>query len=140
MLTTTTVIGMIYKPDGQPAAGAVVNVDLNRPDTDSATGIVVPAKLSFIAAADGRVEMPLWPNSRGITGSQYVVVAGAGNYFRATITVPEAEFANLKDIISLPPYPTKSASQVALEEAQAAIAETFTHVVGHPCRPSADRY
>jgi len=51
MLTTTTVIGMIYKPDGQPAAGAVVNVDLNRPDTDSATGIVVPAKLSFIAAA-----------------------------------------------------------------------------------------
>jgi hypothetical protein len=80
---------------------------------------------SFIADDQGRVVLSLWPNSLGAAGSQYHIIAGAGKYFRATITVPDTVEANLQDLISLPPYPAKDAAQTAIEAAQAYVSEAF---------------
>lgn len=72
-LKTVPVTGTLYNADGSAAAGASVAATLTTVDTDG--GIVVPGSVSTTADASGVFTLNLWPNARGVNGSQYLVRA-----------------------------------------------------------------
>lgn len=121
-LPSTSVKFRLFLADGQPAVGAKVTARLTRPDTDA--GGVVPGKVvGGTADSAGECVLALWPNARGVSGSQYsvAVMRGGMTEDRYLITVPESETMVLSETIkSAPPYPSVSAAQQALEAAQAA--------------------
>lgn len=129
MLTTTTVRCTIHYPDGSAAAGVGVRAHLTHDEVDG--GVVVPRLVEGTTDEDGIVDLDLWPNTRGVNGSQYSVVAvaaaGWSTLFQGLATVPESgSVVNLHSILTDPP-PTVDAAQQAVEDAQAArdLAQTY---------------
>lgn len=70
-LKTVPVTGILYNPDGSVAAGAAVVAQLTTVDTDG--GVIVPGTVSTTTDAGGVFTLNLWPNSRGVNGSQYLL-------------------------------------------------------------------
>ena len=73
-LTTTTIAGQVAVPDGAAINGAFIRFVLSKTDTDDAADIaLVPRVVSLPLASDGTVSASLWPNTRGLLGTYYVV-------------------------------------------------------------------
>ena len=124
-MITTSVKFTVLASAGAIAAGATVTARLTRPDVDA--GVVVPTPpVSGKTGANGQCTLALWPNSRGVNGSQYEIEVSDGPsvIHNFLITVPEQVGVVLAEtIINQVPYPTVDAAQAALTAAQAAAAE-----------------
>ncbi len=120
-LKTVTVTGTLRTPGGQPVAGAAVRADLTRQEIDD--GIVVPTAVETITAADGTFALELWPNARGVAGSQYRVhsIQAYVRLLDVLITVPDVDVPTaIEQVIDQAPYPAVSAAQAAQQAAQQA--------------------
>lgn len=119
------------RANGTPVAGARVRAVLTVGETDN--GVIVPSNIEGVTNGSGELTLNLWPNSRGINGSQYrVVVDLAGSlYFSGLISVPEvpdSAWPVLMDaLINQPPYPPMSVAQAAQAAAVAAAVEAEGH-------------
>lgn len=120
-LKTVTVTGTLLNPNGQSVAGARIRAELTRQEVDN--GIVVPTAVETVTAADGSFSLALWPNARGVAGSQYRVrsMHAYTQLLNVLITVPDTELpVALTAIIDQPPYPPVSDAQQAQQAAQQA--------------------
>jgi surface protein len=70
---TQTVTGFIVKPNGDPFTSGTIRFTLGEVDTDGNEVISQSNKVEFPIASDGAVTAELWPNTRGSTGSVYLV-------------------------------------------------------------------
>jgi hypothetical protein len=70
---TQTVTGFIVKPNGDPFTSGTIRFTLGEVDTDGNEVISQSNKVEFSIASDGAVTADLWPNTRGSTGSVYLV-------------------------------------------------------------------
>lgn len=109
------------RADGTFVVGATVRAVLTVAETDD--GLVVPGNITGVTDVNGEVTLNLWPNSRGVNGSQYrVEVSGANLYFSGLVTIPEAPSTAwpiaLGTLINQPPYPSRTAAEVAQAKAQ----------------------
>lgn len=86
-LKTVPVTGILYNADGSVVAGATVSALLTVLDTDG--GVTVPSLVSTTSDINGAFTLRLWPNTRGINGSQYRVRA------QMPAALPGALLANL---------------------------------------------
>lgn len=114
------------RANGTAVADATVRAVLTVTETDD--GLVVPASIEGVTDGSGEVTLNLWPNSRGINGSQYRVEIEAGTlYFSGLVTVPEAPSSAwpvaLSTLINEPPYPSTSVAQAAQAKASAYMLE-----------------
>lgn len=127
-IPTVNVAVRVHLADGQPAQGAVVTAELDRPEVDG--GYIVPRRFEGLLNDQGEAVLALWPNARGSTASRYAVTVrvGAKELLQVSAVVPEAD-VNLTDIAELPPYPGKSAGEAFNEVAQAAAAAALQAVV-----------
>lgn len=126
-LKTVTVTGILLRPTGDPVAAARVRAELTQQEIDD--GIVVPTAVETITAADGTFAIELWPNARGVKGSQYRISAGhsRATVFDVLITVPDVEVpVAIETIIDQPPYPPIPAAQAAQQAAQEAAIRSET--------------
>jgi len=122
-MVTTKVFGTIMRQTGQPDANVPISIQLTVTETDTESDVVVPSERIVVNTDDvGYFEVELWPNSRGVNGSQYQVRL-ANNTWSALITVPEVESVDITDIISQAPYPSVDAAQAAIESAQLSAAQ-----------------
>lgn len=123
-LQTTLVTGYLYAPDGSPLANTPVSIRLTRPDTDE--NIVVPEIINATTDAGGLLNVPLWPNTRGVSGSQYRLTvkawmgAGERRLVDRLLTVPDTGTAELTSILDAeaPDTVSTSAAIRAADEAQ----------------------
>jgi len=109
------------RANGSFVVGATVRAVLTVAETDD--GMVVPDNIVGITNAAGEVTLNLWPNSRGVNGSQYrMEVTGPSLYFSGLISLPEAPSTawpvELSTLINQPPYPSRSAAETAQLKAQ----------------------
>jgi hypothetical protein len=115
------------RADGTFVVGATVRAVLTVAETDD--GLVVPGNIVGVTNGAGECTLNLWPNSRGVNGSQYrVEVSGASLYFSGLVTVPEAPNTAwpiaLSTLINQPPYPSRTAAETAQLKAQEFMLET----------------
>lgn len=127
-IPTVNVAVRVHLADGQPAQGAVVTAELDRPEVDG--GYIVPRRFEGLLNDQGEAVLALWPNARGSTASRYAVTVrvGAKQLLQVSAVVPQAD-VNLTDIAELPAYPGKSAGEAFNEVAQAAAAAALQAVV-----------
>jgi hypothetical protein len=109
------------RANGTFVVGATVRAVLTVAETDD--GLVVPDNIVGVTDAAGEVTLNLWPNSRGVNGSQYrVEVTGPSLYFSGLISLPEAPSTawpvELSTLINQPPYPSRTAAELAQLKAQ----------------------
>jgi hypothetical protein len=98
-LKTVPVTGVLYLADGTtPAASTLVTATLTTPDQDQTDpNVVVPSQVTATTDASGNFTLRLWPNTRGVNGSQYWVrsnIPGAlpANWLlNVLITVPDGD-------------------------------------------------
>jgi hypothetical protein len=98
-LKTVPVTGVLYLADGTtPAASTLVTATLTTPDQDQTDpNVVVPSQVTATTDASGNFTLRLWPNTRGVNGSQYWVrsnIHGAlpANWLlNVLITVPDGD-------------------------------------------------
>jgi hypothetical protein len=127
-LPTYKITVKVTDSNGNVVDGALIVVVLDRTEIDVVAGdtYVVPAKVTATTDNTGIAIIPLWPNTRGSTESQYRFIArnpSTGNtYFDIMGTVTEQD-ANLVDIAQIPPYPGMSDGQAAVDTAVRAAAE-----------------
>jgi hypothetical protein len=131
-IPTTTITFELADQLGELSEGAVVQWQLTANDIDDATGTVIrPKPGRAVADANGAGSFECWPNERGRRATQYQVqvfrAGGSRPEWAFKVTVPEAGPVNLTAIISEDPFPKVSASQAALQEAQAAAATAASH-------------
>lgn len=132
-LHTTTVQGRFYAPTGASLAGYTLVARLDREDSDAAANdVLVPCEVRTLIDADSAATLPLWPNARGMGGSQYAITvvqprtdAGGRAFeavlFRAVATVPVAsEPVEWQDILNLAPAPARDPAEAAMLAAQQA--------------------
>ena len=104
-LATTVVSGRIPLPDDSNPAYALVTFTLTGFDTDGS--LVLPEPIEVQADASGIVSVSLWPNVRGLRGTQYAlkvktsVVDRDAEYSLGKITVDEVGPLDLEDLIGL---------------------------------------
>lgn len=132
-LVTTDVLFELTLASGAPASGARVVSILTTFEKDGA--VVVPSRLEGFADSAGRLTQSMWPNTRGVNGSQYqvsVTLDGAP-LLSATITVPEVDEADqpvpLLALLGTTPLPPVDAVTQALQQLQAAQGAIGTAVV-----------
>lgn len=114
----------LSSPDAQLSAGIGVSASLTVYEVDG--GIVVPSMVYGSTDATGSALLHLWPNSRGVAGSQYRIVAQRAGalLLNVLITVPDGDAAveiPVESIINQAPYPVVSAAQQAVTDAQARV-------------------
>lgn len=111
-------------PGGVPLEGARIVSTLTRLEAD--VGLVVRQPIVGVTDAAGVVDLPHWPNARGLAGSRYKVQiwvneAVIDSFF---ITVPDVDAGSwpvlAESIINQAPYPAVDAAQAAVALAQAA--------------------
>lgn len=94
-LKTVPVTGTLYNPDGSVAANVTVTSLLTKVDTDG--GVVAPSTVSTTTNSSGVFTLNLWPNSRGVNGSQHLVRAQLPGalpgvlLLQLLITVPDSD-------------------------------------------------
>lgn len=125
-LVTSAVKFTLHVASGVPPAGLTVRAALTVADMDGGVVVDLPAATG-ITDALGQCTLNLWPNSRGVAGSQYTVgvYQDARELIHAfLITVPESGSVVLAEsIINQAPYPTVDAAQIAITTAQAAVVD-----------------
>jgi len=127
-LPTYNITVKVTDSNGNVVEGALIVVVLDRTEIDVVAGdtYVVPAKVTATTDSTGISIIPLWPNTRGSTESQYRFIARNPStgitYFDIMGTVTEKN-ANLVDIAQIPPYPGMSDGQAAVNIAVKAAAE-----------------
>jgi hypothetical protein len=109
------------RANGSFVVGATVRAVLTVAESDD--GLVVPDNVVGVTDAAGQVTLNLWPNSRGVNGSQYrVEITGESLYFSGLISLPEAPSTawpvELSTLINQPPYPSRPAAELAQLKAQ----------------------
>jgi hypothetical protein len=101
VLTVVPVKVTAKRADGTPIANAKVRFTLTVPDTDGQ--LVVPTRYAGVTDVNGEATLNVWPNTRGVNGSQYrVEITGEGLAFNGLATVPEYA-CNLHEILTLQP-------------------------------------
>lgn len=124
MLNTSAITLTLLSPNSKAIAGARITATLTQMDTAALSGMVFPREVEATTGEDGKATLSLWPNTEGVTGSQYRFRAWHPTTGRKLLdelaTVPEHD-ANLRDILLLP-APTKKpydeASIAAIQEAR----------------------
>lgn len=71
-IPTIMVTGNARPPDNSPVGGRIT-ASLSAPDFDSVSNVVVDLQVSQLIGADGAFTINLWPNSRGINNTHYVI-------------------------------------------------------------------
>ena len=71
-IPTISVTGNARPPDNVPVGGRIT-ASLSAPDFDSVSNVVVDLQVSQLIGADGAFNINLWPNSRGINNTHYVI-------------------------------------------------------------------
>ena len=139
-LITRLVRVTLDNADGSVIAGATVEAVLTIAEVDGL--MVVPSSVTDVTDVAGTCLLSLWPNSRGVNGSQYRIKARlqSGLLILSTLcTVPDGNplvEVPLSSIITDPPYPAVDAALQAVINAQAA-ADTAT---SEALAASADAY
>jgi len=109
--------------DSVALAGVTVEATLTVPEVDGL--MVVPTSISGVTDSNGSCLLNLWPNERGVNGSQYRIKARqqSGTLILSTLcTVPDGDVlveVPLYTIITDPPYPAVDAALQAVINAQA---------------------
>lgn len=129
-LVTTSVKFTLHIASGVPPAGLTVRAALTVADMDGGVVVDLPAA-SGITDSAGACTLALWPNSRGVAGSQYnvgVYQDSVALIHSFLITVPESGSVVLAEsIINQAPYPTVDAAQIAITTAQAAVVDAQSY-------------
>jgi len=105
-LTTTVVSGRVPLPNDANPANAEVIFTLTGYDTDLA--IIIPEPVTATPDAGGNILISLWPNTRGLRGTQYTVKVKFADpwdvrqYDLGKITVSEGGILDFEDLIDLP--------------------------------------
>lgn len=112
-------------PNGSPEVGIGLSATLTVAEIDG--GMVVPEAVYGSTDATGMALLNLWPNARGVAGSQYRVVAQRGGMLllNCLITVPDGDASAeipIESIVNQAPFPPIDAAQQALAAAQGALA------------------
>lgn len=111
-------------PDGALVAGARVRARLTGYELDGT--LIVPRTVEGVTDNTARKVLGLWPNTRGVRGSQYEVSITLDNkpLFSGLIVVPETDLADqpvpMRLLIQAAPPPALDAAQQALLQLQAA--------------------
>ena len=107
---------------GNPVVGAIFRAELDK--TETYQGYVVPETVEAIAGADGIAILNLWPNTLGVSGSLYRVVAfnpdNRLKFLDTKVSVPDSP-CNLHEIATTAPPPALDAALQAMLAAQAAV-------------------
>ena len=125
MLTTSDITVTLLSPSNSSISGARITATLTQMDTAALSGMVFPREVEATTDENGQATLGLWPNTEGVTGSQYRFRARHPTTGRKLldelVTVP-AHDANLRDLLLLP-APTKKpydeASITAIQQARA---------------------
>lgn len=134
-LTKTLVSGTITLPDDSVIGGSAVQFTLTSWDTD--TQVVAPQPVQATLGATGDFTVALWPNDRGLRGTQYVVhlLTSSGGLpvvqSLGTLVVPNtptATFHTLLDVTpaQLPTTNVQAAQSAALAQAYADAIAPYT--------------
>lgn len=120
-METTLVTGTVRLPTGQIPTSGYVEFVMSGWDTDGA--LIVPHAVRA-EIVDGAISVSLWPNARGWRSAWYDVRAvvpapalgapsgGATGVRLGRITVPEAEAADLAELLLIPPLPGLTATVI----------------------------
>mgnify|MGYP000974597339 CR=1 FL=1 len=109
--------------DGAVIAGVTVEATLTVAEIDGL--MVVPTSITALTDVNGSCLLNLWPNERGVNGSQYRIKARqpGGTLILSTLcTVPDGNVLTevpLSSIITAPPYPALDSALQAVINAQA---------------------
>ena len=102
-LTTTLLTGTILLPNGSIIDGSFVRLSLTSFDTDAVDVVTVnPYTVTSHLDTSGGMSVNLWPNSRGIRGTEYEVTLGASDgrnvyeYRLSNIVVPDTGTADFE--------------------------------------------
>ncbi len=96
MITRQVNGGPLVDPEGNPLSGVRVSFELidcaGNPmvEVDSFSGDVISGYVSVITDAGGLFVVGLWPNSRGVSPTQYRCTIGQPNVSPFLIQVPES--------------------------------------------------
>lgn len=122
---TVAVTAVITDQSGAVVPGTRISATLNR--SELYAGFVVASQVTAITDATGTAILNLFPNQLGTQGSQYTVkiVTPNGKTLNLLATVPNAP-CNLSSIASLPAYPGKPDSQIAIDAAITAAGQAST--------------
>lgn len=122
---TVAVTAVITDQSGAVVPGTRISATLNR--SELYAGFVVASQVTAITDATGTAILNLFPNQLGAQGSQYTVkiVTPNGKTLNLLATVPNAP-CNLSSIASLPAYPGKPDSQIAIDAAITATGQAST--------------
>lgn len=123
-LKTRPVTGTVYDPEGNPLAGISIYAELT-PRFDTDDSIIVPRSYQTTADTQGNYTINLWPNARGVNGTQYKIsiLYYSSQVSSFLISVPDGDPGTpvpMSSIINSPPYPPVNAAQQAVAQAQAA--------------------
>jgi hypothetical protein len=91
---TVNVTVMAADQQGNPVAGAEIDVTLDRTDVDELAGYVVPEQITTTADADGMAVLALWPNALGTLGSLYefkITNPDTGKILCVSASLPDAD-------------------------------------------------
>ncbi len=143
--TTIQVQGLVTLPTDEPAGGYRLKFELKKADKDSA--LVVPHELYYTVPADGNIDVPLWPNARGNSGTVYYVYLipprePDPSQPMCTLTVPDvAGPVNIWENVDLLPPDTVSDAQAAELAAQSyAAAAAISAASAEASAASAPKY
>jgi len=131
--STIDVQGLVTLPTGDPASNYRLKFVLDRADKDSA--LVVPHESYYTIPEGGIINVPLWPNARGMAGTVYKVYLiepgeADANRPMGTLTVPDVPGPiNLYDYFDVAPPPTLSEAQAAELAAQGYAADADASAV-----------
>lgn len=119
----------ISNPDGSAAPYAAVQATLTTYEVDGM--LIVPTVVRGQTDATGTCLLELWPNDRGVNGSQYNITATKSGALLLNVlaTVPDGNSATeilLESIITPDPPPTVDAATQAVIAAQALVDEATT--------------
>lgn len=102
--TTVNVTVLAHDQKGNPISGAEITLSLNQVDIDPLFGYIMPEEITVTADINGVAVVPMWPNSRGSMGSQYVVQILNPDTDAAMVvyaTIPERD-CYLHDVADMP--------------------------------------
>lgn len=128
-LKTVPVTGILYNPNGSVSVGTSVVATLTVMDTDG--GVVVPTQVPATTDSTGSFTLNLWPNSRGVNGSQYRVRANVPGalpgvlLLNVLITVPDSDPATPVPISTI----TNRVGPAVLSDAVAAMLAAQAYAV-----------
>lgn len=120
-ITTFRLTVDLLRPNGTAIANAPVTAVLTKADVSLTEGQIGKVMLETTSNTQGSAVLQLWPNTKGMHGSQYRIKAldpeTGVKLLDATVTMP-ANDCHLRDILQSPPPATKCGEGVAVEAIQ----------------------